>query len=139
MRALAAGADALCLGADIEARHVEETCGAIVEAVRSGRLAEERLREAAGRVRAVAAWTSGGGGGADRRVGTEAARRVVEAEGDVRLTGSPLVVELRPEANVAAGEAVYGFGDALRRRLPETEVLRFDEPPGKLASTGALW
>ncbi len=43
---------------------------------------------------------------------------------------------MRPEANVAAGEAVHGFGDALRRRLPETEVLRFDEPPGELAFDG---
>ena len=131
--ALAAGADALCLGADIEARHVEETCGALVGAVRSGRLAEARLNEAAGRVRATAAWTSRRSEAAgDRTVGTLAARRVVETAGDVQVGAAPLVVELSPEANVAAGEALHGLGDALRHRLPDTEVMRLHERPGEL-------
>jgi beta-N-acetylhexosaminidase len=134
VRALAAGADALCLGAAIEARHVEETCGAIVDAVRSGRLAEDRLREAAGRVHDLAQWTSPRRArDVKRTVGAAAAERVVQVEGEVRLAGPPLVLELRPEANVAAGEAAYGFGDALRRRVPETEVMRLEEPPRELA------
>src|SRR5205807_2520330 len=48
---LAAGADALCLGAGLDDTPVASIHRAIVEAVRDGRLAEERLREAAGRVR----------------------------------------------------------------------------------------
>jgi beta-N-acetylhexosaminidase len=137
VRTLAAGADALCLGAEIEARHVEEVCAAIVEAVASGRLGEERLREAARRVGETAAWTYDGGGDAvDRTVGASAARRVLEAEGDVRLARAPLVVELAPEANVAAGEACFGLGDALCARLPETDVVRAREAPGELVPDG---
>jgi beta-N-acetylhexosaminidase len=135
--ALAAGADALCVGADIEARHVEETCGAIVAAVRSGRLAEERLREAAGGVRTAAAWTSRWKDSErDRSVGALAAQRVVEVEGDVHLDAAPVVVELRPEANVAAGEALHGLGDSLRKRFPQTEVIRLYERAGELPLDG---
>jgi beta-N-acetylhexosaminidase len=124
VRALAAGADALCLGAEIQVRHVQETCNAIVQAVRAGALAEERLREAAHRVRATSGWASGrGSASSDAGVGLTAARRVLEVEGEVRLGRAPAVVELRPEANVAAGDAAYGLGDVLRERLPDTEVL----------------
>jgi beta-N-acetylhexosaminidase len=128
--ALAAGADALCLGADIAATHVERTCSAIVEAVRSGPLLEERLREASARVRETAAWTARRDHAApDRAVGALAAGRVLESDGTVGLTRPPRVVELRPEALVAAGEAQYGLGDALRARMPSTEVVRVHEPP----------
>jgi beta-N-acetylhexosaminidase len=136
VRALAAGADALCLGAEIEAGHVEEVCAGIVGAVRSGQLEEDRLREAARRVAETAAWTSGAAGATDRTIGAAAARRVLETEGEVRLPAAPLVVELAPEANVAAGEASFGLGDALRARLPQTDVLRFEEPPGELELEG---
>jgi beta-N-acetylhexosaminidase len=136
VRALAAGADALCLGAEIEDAHVEETCSAIVGAVRSGRLAEERLREAAGRVAATAAWTSRAGGAADRTIGAGAAVRVLEADGEIGLANAPLVVELTPEPNVAAGEASFGLGDALRVRRPETEVMRVHGTPGELPLDG---
>ena len=50
--ALAAGADALCLGHDLHEEAVEQVHAAIVGAVRSGRLAEERLADAARRVAA---------------------------------------------------------------------------------------
>ncbi|BFU43705.1 glycoside hydrolase family 3 protein [Krasilnikovia sp. MM14-A1004] len=58
VRALAAGADAICVGGD----HADERTAvllrdALVAAVRSGELAEERLRDAAERVRRLAAWT----------------------------------------------------------------------------------
>src|SRR5204863_9919930 len=42
VRALAAGADVLCLGADLAPAEVEGTQAAIVAAVRDGRLREER-------------------------------------------------------------------------------------------------
>ena len=58
VRALAAGADALCLGADLTAEQVEGVHAAIVSAVQEGALAEERLVEAARRVAELAAWTS---------------------------------------------------------------------------------
>ena len=59
VRALAAGADAICVGGD----HADEQTAvglrdAIVAAVRGGELPEERLRDAAARVRSLAAWTT---------------------------------------------------------------------------------
>ena len=50
MQALLAGADALCLGHDIDDGHVARVRAAIVAAVREGRLDESRVAEAAGRV-----------------------------------------------------------------------------------------
>lgn len=52
--ALAAGVDALCLGGDLAGEAVADTArDAIVAAVRAGRLPEERLASAAGRVAAL--------------------------------------------------------------------------------------
>jgi len=58
VRALAAGADAICVGGDHADEHTAlRLRDAIVAAVRSGALSEERLRDAAARVRRLAAWT----------------------------------------------------------------------------------
>jgi beta-N-acetylhexosaminidase len=51
--ALAAGCDLLCLGAEGVEPDVEAVVAAIVEAVRTGQLAEERLASAVGRVHAA--------------------------------------------------------------------------------------
>ena len=124
VQALAAGADALCLGADLSPEQVEGAHGAIVDAVQAGRLDEERLLEAAGRVAALAAWTSPQPAH-DREAGLEAARRALRVEGDPSLDGEPLVVELWPEATIAAGEAHHGLGEILGA---ETIRLREGEP-----------
>jgi beta-N-acetylhexosaminidase len=124
VRALAAGADALCLGADLSPERVERVHESIVEAVRAGRLEEERLREAAERVAALAAWTSPRPAH-DREAGLEAARRALLVEGDPSLVGEPLVVELWPEATIAAGAAHHGLGEVLGA---ETTRLREGEP-----------
>jgi beta-N-acetylhexosaminidase len=112
VRSLAAGADALCLGAELTPEQVEGTHAAIVSAVRDGTLAEERLAEAARRVTELAAWTSPQPL-ADREAGAEAARRALSVEGDPAIGGDPLVVELRPEPTIAAGEAGHGLGELL--------------------------
>jgi beta-N-acetylhexosaminidase len=124
VQALAAGADALCLGADLSPERVEGAHGAIVDAVQAGRLDKERLLEAAGRVAALAAWTSPRPVH-DREAGLEAARRALRVEGDTSLAGEPLVVELWPEATIAAGEAHHGLGEILGA---ETIRLREGEP-----------
>jgi beta-N-acetylhexosaminidase len=111
VRALAAGADALCLGADLTPGEVAGVHDAIVSAVREGALAEERLVEAAGRVAELAAWTSPRPL-VDRGVGAEAARRALRVEGDP-AGRNPLVVELRPEPTIAAGPAGHGLGELL--------------------------
>ena len=114
VRALAAGADALCLGAGLGPEPVERVHRTIVDAVSTGRLPEERLAEAAGRVADMSA-TAGPGARhvPGTGVGLEAARRALRAEGAVELARPPLVVELRPEPSIAAGPARHGLGDVL--------------------------
>ena len=129
--ALAAGADALCLGHDLHEEAVEEAHAAIVGAVRSGRLPEERLAEAAERVAALCRWTSPtDAGAATRDVGRDAARRALEISGDVAVAGAMVVFELVPEANIAAGEALHGLADL----LPDTLAVRLGEAPRNLAA-----
>jgi beta-N-acetylhexosaminidase len=105
IRALAAGADALCLGADLSPEEVEGVQAAIVGAVHEGRLPEERVREAAERREETAAAASSPRPHRDREAGAEAARRALHIEGEPTLSGDPLVIELRPQATIAAGEA----------------------------------
>jgi beta-N-acetylhexosaminidase len=124
VRALAAGADALCLGADLSREQADGAHRAIVDAVQAGRLDEERLYEAAGRVAALAAWTAPRPAH-DREAGLEAARRALRVEGDPSFYGAPRVVELWPEATIAAGEAHHGLGEILGA---DTIRLREGEP-----------
>jgi beta-N-acetylhexosaminidase len=48
-------------------------------------------------------------------------------DGEPVLGPSPLVVELRPVANLAAGEAEHSFAGVLAERLPGTRGLVVDE------------
>jgi beta-N-acetylhexosaminidase len=132
VRALAAGADALCLGHDLEPDAIHR---AVVRAVRDGRLSEERLAGAAGRLRHVAGWAAHAGPPApgDGTIGREAARRALRVEGDAALTRPPFVLELRADWNIAAGRASRGLGDVLRSRLPETTIASVSD-----AHVGAL-
>jgi beta-N-acetylhexosaminidase len=115
VRALAAGADALCLGAEIDDAFVARVHSAIVGAVRAGELAEARLHEAAGRVHELAGWSRASSAGAVRReLGSGAASRALRVEGEARLSAPPLVLELRPPASIAAGEPQHGLGGVLQ-------------------------
>ncbi|RST22220.1 glycoside hydrolase family 3 protein, partial [Streptomyces sp. WAC04770] len=61
--AIAAGADAICVGGGLaDEETVVALRDALVAAVRSGELPEERLADAAARVRALASWTQGARG-----------------------------------------------------------------------------
>jgi len=129
VRAVAAGADALCLGHDLFDESVVGVRDAMIAGVRSGRVSEERLAAAAGRVAQVAAWAAGHGAGevVDRQAGREAARRAVRSEGEVRLRRPALVVELEPEAGMAAGRLSQRPGEWFHAVMPDAEVSRFDE------------
>jgi beta-N-acetylhexosaminidase len=125
VRALAAGADALCLGADLTPEQVEGVHAAIVAAVREGALSDERLAEAARRVGELADWTSPRPL-QDRDAGAEAAQRALRVEGDPAVGEHALVVELRAEPSIAAGESDHGLGELLGAetiRLHEGERL----------------
>ncbi|MFL6035857.1 MAG: beta-N-acetylhexosaminidase [Gaiellaceae bacterium] len=120
VRALAAGADALCLGADLTPEQVEAAHAAIAAAV-----PEERLAEAARRVAELAAWTAPRAL-EDRETGAEAARRALRVEGDPAVGDDALVVELRAEPSIAAGESDHGLGELLGAetvRLHEGDAL----------------
>ena len=112
--ALAAGADALCLGADIDEPIVDAVHAAVIGAVRTGRLSEERLGEAAERVEALAAWAETPSASTPRpELGAVAAERALRSDGAMSLSAAPLIVDLRPPASIAAGEADYGLADIM--------------------------
>ncbi len=120
VRALAAGCDALIVGHDLGEHDVARIQRAVVAAVAAGRLDEGRLREAAGRVAHAGAWSSPRSTGADRRLGADAASRALHVDGDVVFTSRPRVVELRPRANIAAGEHLHSLlGAAIVRETDE--------------------
>jgi beta-N-acetylhexosaminidase len=116
VQALAAGADALCLGHDLGAEDVERIVAAMVESV-----PEERLAEAASRVAGIGV-SRVAGETTDRDIGAEAARRAVRAEGDVRLRRPADLVELRPEPTIAVDARPGGLSDVLLSRRPDTRT-----------------
>lgn len=126
VHAIAAGADALCLGHDLFDESVVSVRDALVEAVWSGRLTEVRLVEAASRVRATAAWVSSGAPSerVGRDVGREAARRALLCEGEPRLSRPALVVELEPDPGMAAGRLPHGSSDWIRDSVKSAESIR---------------
>jgi beta-N-acetylhexosaminidase len=126
--ALAAGADALCLGHDSTDADVEAIRDAIVGAVRRGALAEDRVADAAARVSAAADISCSRARARVRTTGADAARRAVRAGGELRVDGAPLVVELAAEPSIAAGPPGYRFADAARARWPGVEAAVASSP-----------
>ena len=96
VRAVSAGADAVCLGHDLGIEAVGEVVRALAE-----RVPEERLVEAAARVAQVGVE---GSAEVDRDVGMEAARRALLVEGELDVPWPPVVVELPSEPTIAAGD-----------------------------------
>ncbi|MFB7634725.1 glycoside hydrolase family 3 protein [Streptomyces sp. NPDC056149] len=127
--ALAAGADAICVGGGLSDEDtVLRLRDALVRAVREGELPEERLADAAARVRALAHWTrvAGAGEGAAPApgIGLTAARRAVRLTSVTPhrpLTVPAYVAAFTPHANIAVGdETPWGVAAELARLLPGT-------------------
>ncbi|MDR6976753.1 beta-N-acetylhexosaminidase [Streptomyces sp. 3330] len=143
--AVAAGADAICVGGGLaDDETVRRLRDALVTAVRTGELPEQRLADAAERVRALARWTAprrtataGADEGTARAargagrpdVGLIAARRALRLTGDevfTPLTEPPYVAALTPVANIAVGdETPWGVAAELGRLLPGTDTGSF--------------
>jgi beta-N-acetylhexosaminidase len=121
LRALAAGADLLCLGPRYAQQHVTALHGAIVAAVNEGRLAAERVADAAARVGAASV-VEGRVDSVPPHIGREAAERALRVQGDVRIAAAPAVVEVIPAPLEAAGEASHTFGGAVQRAWPAAVV-----------------
>jgi beta-N-acetylhexosaminidase len=127
--ALEAGVDAICLGHDLP---LEPVYTAVKAAVESGRLSEERLYRSLTRLGQLGRRLPAHNGLPRASVGPEAARRAVRSEGDVRVSGPPLVVELVATPNVAAGPRGQWFGELVSEQWPEAEVVRVgpgESPP----------
>ncbi|MFB9234154.1 glycoside hydrolase family 3 N-terminal domain-containing protein [Plantactinospora siamensis] len=134
VRALAAGADLLCIGSDVDAELVARVADEIAAAVRDGRLAEARLAEAVDRAAALAAWTGAAGAQpapglprsvtrpapepVDDHLGYATARRAVRVEGVLTGLEKPLVVQVGATSTMAEGRVPWGLGP----HLPGAEV-----------------
>jgi beta-N-acetylhexosaminidase len=115
VRALAAGADLLCLGAELTEELVEAVTAEIVAGVRDGRLAADRLADAAERTARLAASSTARPAPVppDPELGYAAARRAVRAEGSLAGLGGPLVVRLESGHSIAEGRVPWGLGPHL--------------------------
>ncbi|MCQ4042854.1 glycoside hydrolase family 3 protein [Streptantibioticus rubrisoli] len=136
--ALAAGADAICVGGNLaDEETVLRLRDALVRAVRSGELPEERLADAAARVRALGEWVGTRSGAVRDRgdrhpgIGLVAARRALRV---TRLApyrapeGAVFTAAFTPVANIAVGdETPWGVAAELRRLLPGTETGTYRE------------
>ncbi|WP_330332540.1 glycoside hydrolase family 3 protein [Streptomyces sp. NBC_00536] len=149
--AIAAGADAICVGGGLcDEATVLGLRDALVDAVREGTLPEERLADAAARVRALASWTrqarEAARPGAPQEgsapgIGLEAARRALRVSGTPVPVTTPYVATLAPAPNMAVGdETPWGVAAALAALVPDTASGEFgeDTPVAEiLAAAGA--
>jgi len=114
--AVAAGTDLLCLGRDGSQDDYLAVRDALIAAVRDGTLDGARLEEAADRVarlrgglaraRSPVPVADGGAPG----VGLAAARRAVRVSGPRRTLNRPVIIEIEPRENIAAGRFGWGLG-----------------------------
>jgi beta-N-acetylhexosaminidase len=118
---LDAGADLLCLGSYTDPAQVREIQRAVVDAVRAGRLSEERLREAVARLDGLPATsTTPLAEAVDDAAQLAGARRAVEIDRPLPdLTGATMV-QVTTRASIAVGEVPWGVrSDA--RVTPDAE------------------
>lgn len=162
--AIAAGADAICVGGGLaDEETVLRLRDALVTAVRDGELPEERLADAAARVRALADWTRRaraaaaepgaasevgipqvmprGGIAPGSDIGLVAARRAVRVTVGQLLyepvAVAPYVAAFSPVANIAVGdETPWGVAAELGAMLPGTETGTYDSATETSALVG---
>ncbi|WP_432904171.1 glycoside hydrolase family 3 N-terminal domain-containing protein [Micromonospora matsumotoense] len=144
VRALAAGADLLCVGAKVDAALVERVVAEIIGALGDGRLDRARVEQAAGRAAALAAWTRDAlprdlpvpPAPVPAGLGYQAARRAVRVEGDLTGLGRPLVVQVHAAATIAEGRVPWGLGPHLSD-VAQVRVIATEADPaavGRLAA-----
>jgi beta-N-acetylhexosaminidase len=111
--ALRAGADLLCLGADIDATLVDQVAAAVATAVSAGDLPGSRVEQAAERIAALAAWSPRPAGRARPELGYEIARRAIRVEGWLPTGVERLVVQLESGSSIAEGRVPWGLAPHL--------------------------
>jgi beta-N-acetylhexosaminidase len=118
--AVEAGADTLIVGHDLGEHDTSRIVAALDE-----RVSVDRLEEAGARVAELARRARPREAAFDREAALGAAERAVQTEGDLSFTGDPVIVELRPAANIAAGEAEHGLATRVVREgepIPDADV-----------------
>jgi len=118
--AVQAGADVLIVGHDVDEADTMRIVAALDE-----RVSPERLEEAGARVSSLAAFARSREAAVDRGAALGAAGRAVQVDGDISFSGEPSIVELRPVANIAAGEAEHGLAPQIVREgepIPDADV-----------------
>jgi beta-N-acetylhexosaminidase len=127
---LRAGADLLCIGPDKDVRLVRDVQRAIVDAVRSGDLAAERLAEAAAQCRRLAVRDPAAGATVAAGIGVRqlaGARAALRVEGRLPDLHEALVVSIESEPNIAVGRVPWGLPADIRIGPGDTV------PPGREA------
>jgi beta-N-acetylhexosaminidase len=147
--AIAAGADAICVGGRLaDDETVRRLRDALIKAVRTGELPEERLADAAEHVRTLARWTASPQepfGTRPTDIGLLAARRAVDTTYPAQsapfepLREPPYVAAFTPVANFAVGDKTpWGVAAELVRLLPGTRTGTFTgDAAGQAALTEA--
>jgi beta-N-acetylhexosaminidase len=131
VRALAAGADLLCLPGEWAAQwRARDT---LASAVRTGAVPVARVEESAARVRALGAWARARPVSApDPALGAEAARRGLLVDAKVPLPGPPFVIDAGGRMSSALGDASASLLGVLRSRAPAADGIRLSGMPGDL-------
>ena len=130
--ALAAGCDLLCIGGGLAAEDIaDDLRAAIVAAVRKGRVSEDRLAEAAGRIDRVSLWRAAQTPSLvrDPEIGLIAARRALRAEGAVEVDRRPVVVQLTSTPSQAAGVVPWGVAAPLTELGVSPTLIELDHAP----------
>lgn len=141
VKALRAGADALCVGGEVAGPDVvSRIVDRIVAAVHDGTLDERRLAEAAARTRSLGAAPPADAvvppRAAERAaLGATAARKALRASALPALS-DPLVLDVEVDPTIAAGPVPWGLGPHLAALVPGTTALRVDaaDPSAALAA-----
>jgi beta-N-acetylhexosaminidase len=134
VRALTAGCDLLCIGTDTTLEQLRGIEDHLLAAVREGRLSEDRLREAADRVRALAAADPAPTATTDHDAvplptADEVARiaasfaGVDAARAWLREHPGACVIRVETEANLAVGVAPWGPFAAAEHPLPDQRTI----------------
>ncbi|TCC44265.1 glycoside hydrolase family 3 protein [Kribbella capetownensis] len=115
VRAIEAGADALCLGSWAFLDDVDVAATALVEAVENGRLPLERLQSANERLARLGTRPKADVSLRDNALGERLAEQVVVTHGDpVLRADAVLIIRLEPTHSPAAGSSGWGVEKLLR-------------------------
>jgi len=121
VRALQAGADLLCIGADVDLDLIERIISSIVDAVNDGGIPRSRLEEAAARCASLAS-SGTKKASPEPRLGYAAARRAVLVEGSLDGFEAPFVVQLFANHTIAEGKVPWGLAPHLNG-TPQVSVV----------------